>query len=63
MLFFLCIFYIGTSEQDRGGVVSAILETTKSQAKNLESLHEDHARQSASIQQKAHDTFYQKYMV
>ncbi|GKA84884.1 kinesin-like protein KIN-5C [Tanacetum coccineum] len=50
-----------TSEQDRE-VVSAILETTKSQAKNLESLHDDHARQSASIQQKAHDTFYQKYM-
>ncbi|KAI3678462.1 hypothetical protein L6452_37756 [Arctium lappa] len=51
----------GTSEQEREAV-SAILETTKSQAKTLESLQEDHARQSSSIEQKAHDTFQQKYM-
>ena len=53
---------LGTLEQEREAV-SAILETTKSQAKNLESLQEDHARQSSSIEQKAHDTFQQKYMV
>nr|KAJ0188521.1 hypothetical protein LSAT_V11C900463440 [Lactuca sativa] len=51
----------GTSEEERE-VVSSILETTKSQTKNLESLHKDHGTQSASIQQKSHDTFHQKYM-
>ncbi|KVH94541.1 Kinesin, motor domain-containing protein [Cynara cardunculus var. scolymus] len=51
----------GTSEQEREAV-SKILETTKSQAKSLKSLQEDHARQSSSIEQKAHDTFQQKYM-
>ncbi|CAI9301085.1 unnamed protein product [Lactuca saligna] len=51
----------GTSEEERE-VVSSILETTKSQTESLESLHKDHGTQSASIQQKSHDTFHQKYM-
>ncbi|KAI3749932.1 hypothetical protein L2E82_20553 [Cichorium intybus] len=50
-----------TSEQERQ-VVSSIMETTNSQIKNLESLHHDHGVQSASIEQKAHDTFHNKYM-
>ncbi|KAK1412771.1 hypothetical protein QVD17_34272 [Tagetes erecta] len=50
-----------TSEQEIK-VISAIQETTKSQLKNLESLHEGHARQSSLIEHKAHDTFQQKYM-
>ncbi|KAI7734063.1 hypothetical protein M8C21_014611 [Ambrosia artemisiifolia] len=50
-----------TSEQERK-VISAIQETTKSHIKNLESLREDHATQSSLIEQKAHDTFHNKYM-
>ncbi|XP_076907273.1 kinesin-like protein KIN-5C [Bidens hawaiensis] len=49
------------SEQERN-VISAIQETTKSHMKNIESLHEDHATQSSLIEQKAYDTFHQKYM-
>ncbi|KAJ0547533.1 putative plus-end-directed kinesin ATPase [Helianthus annuus] len=50
-----------TSEQERN-VISSIQETTKSHIKNLESLREDHATQSSVIEQKAHDTFHDKYM-
>ncbi|KAL8261835.1 hypothetical protein R6Q59_025884 [Mikania micrantha] len=50
-----------TSEQERK-VISLIHETTKSQFKNLESLHEDYASQSSLIEQKVHDTFHRKYM-
>ncbi|KAI7757926.1 hypothetical protein M8C21_007662 [Ambrosia artemisiifolia] len=49
-----------TSEQERK-VISAIQETTKSHVKSLESLREDHATQSSLIEQKAHDTFHNKY--
>ncbi|KAL4558321.1 hypothetical protein LXL04_036519 [Taraxacum kok-saghyz] len=51
----------GTSEQEVE-IVSSIQETTKSQTKNLESLHEDHGTQCGSIVQKANDSFHQKYM-
>ncbi|KAI3772458.1 hypothetical protein L6452_03644 [Arctium lappa] len=51
----------GTSQEEQEAVCG-ILETTKAQGVVLESLREDHSTQSAAIQQKASDTFQQKYM-
>lgn len=61
-MFDVWINSLGTSEQEKE-TISAILGTTKAQAKNLESLHVNHAKQSASIEQNARDTFHQNYMV
>ncbi|KAI3742366.1 hypothetical protein L1987_60046 [Smallanthus sonchifolius] len=51
----------GTSQEELEAV-SGILETTKAQAMILETLQNDHSTQSGAIEQKAHDTFQQKYM-
>ncbi|KAI7732548.1 hypothetical protein M8C21_024154 [Ambrosia artemisiifolia] len=51
----------GTSQEELEAI-SGILETTKAQAMNLETLQNDHSTQSGAIEQKAHDTFQQKYM-
>ncbi|KAM0021520.1 putative plus-end-directed kinesin ATPase [Helianthus debilis subsp. tardiflorus] len=51
----------GTSQEELEAV-SGILETTKAQAVILETLQSDHTTQSGAIEQKAHDTFQQKYM-
>ncbi|KAA8516740.1 hypothetical protein F0562_017062 [Nyssa sinensis] len=49
------------SEQERGSI-SGILASNKAHADTLEVLREDHSVQSASIEQKAVDTFQQRYM-
>ncbi|KAE9465600.1 hypothetical protein C3L33_02492, partial [Rhododendron williamsianum] len=49
------------SEQECGSV-SGILSAVKAHATTLEVLRENHSGQSASIEQKALDTFQQKYM-
>ncbi|KAI8562998.1 hypothetical protein RHMOL_Rhmol03G0079800 [Rhododendron molle] len=49
------------SEQECGSV-SGILSAVKAHATTLEVLRENHSSQSASIEQKALDTFQQKYM-
>ncbi|KAF7147454.1 hypothetical protein RHSIM_Rhsim03G0073800 [Rhododendron simsii] len=51
----------GVSEQECGSV-SGILSAVKAHATTLEVLRENHSGQSASIEQKALDTFQQKYM-
>ncbi|KAF5782237.1 putative transcription factor WD40-like family [Helianthus annuus] len=51
----------GISQKEQGAV-HGILETTKAQTVFLEFLQNDHSTQSDEIQQKAHDTFQQKYM-
>ncbi|KAK1408457.1 hypothetical protein QVD17_40247 [Tagetes erecta] len=51
----------GTSQKEREAV-HGILDTTKAQTIFLESLQKDHSTQSGAIQQKAQDTFQQKYM-
>ncbi|KAI7748783.1 hypothetical protein M8C21_013644 [Ambrosia artemisiifolia] len=51
----------GTCQKEQD-TVNGILETTKAQSVFLETLQKDHAAQSGAIQQKAHDTFQQKYM-
>ncbi|KAI3782428.1 hypothetical protein L2E82_12475 [Cichorium intybus] len=42
--------------------VSGVFETTKAQARILDKLRKDHSTQSGAIEQKARDTFHQKYM-
>ncbi|KAK9075819.1 hypothetical protein SSX86_004148 [Deinandra increscens subsp. villosa] len=51
----------GTSQKEQEAV-HGILDISKVQTMFLESLQKDHSTQSAAIQQKAHDTFQQKYM-
>lgn len=62
IMFLIWIFFTGTLQKEREAV-NGILETTKAQTMFLESLQKDHSTQSGAIQQKAHDTFQQKYMV
>ncbi|CAL5389225.1 unnamed protein product [Camellia sinensis] len=52
---------LGVSEQERGSI-SGILATVEAHANILEVLGVDHSVQSTSIEQKAVDTFQQKYM-
>lgn len=51
----------GTSQEEQEAV-RGILDTTKAQAMIIETLQEDHSTQSGAIEQKARDTFQQKYM-
>ncbi|KAI3514244.1 hypothetical protein L1887_12563 [Cichorium endivia] len=51
----------GTSQEEQAAV-SGVLETTKAQIMILEKLRKDHSTQSGAIEQKARDTFHQKYM-
>nr|GEW03252.1 kinesin-like protein KIN-5C [Tanacetum cinerariifolium] len=51
----------GTSLEEQDAV-RGILDTTKAQAMIIETLQEDHSTQSGAIEQKASDTFQQKYM-
>lgn len=62
LMFYACIIYIGTSREEVEAV-TGILETTKAQATILETLQNDHSTHSGVIEQKAHDTFQQKYLV
>ncbi|XP_024968128.1 kinesin-like protein KIN-5C [Cynara cardunculus var. scolymus] len=56
------IKHMEVTSQEEQEAVCGILETTKAQATVLESLRENHSTQSGAIQQKACDTFQQKYM-
>ncbi|KAL8191678.1 hypothetical protein R6Q57_028409 [Mikania cordata] len=56
------IKHIEVTSQEELEAVSGILETTKTQAMILDTLQNDHSTQSGAIEQKAHDTFQQKYM-
>ncbi|KAJ9695076.1 hypothetical protein PVL29_010530 [Vitis rotundifolia] len=49
------------SDQERG-CISEVLGTVKAHADTLKILHEDHSGQAASIEQKAFNTFQQRYM-
>nr|GMC88911.1 kinesin-like protein KIN-5C [Ipomoea batatas] len=51
----------GLSEQEKG-CISNILSTASAQSETLDELQKDHSMQSTSIQQKACETFQQKYM-
>ncbi|XP_073143439.1 kinesin-like protein KIN-5C [Henckelia pumila] len=51
----------GLSEQERT-YVSEILTTSEAHSKTLENLQRDHSQQSGCIEQRAVDTFTQKYM-
>ncbi|XP_019153437.1 PREDICTED: kinesin-like protein KIN-5C isoform X1 [Ipomoea nil] len=51
----------GLSEQEKG-CISNILSTASTQSQTLDELQKDHSMQSTSIQQKACETFQQKYM-
>lgn len=55
-------FFPGVSEQECSSI-SGILTAVKAHATTLEILRENHSGQSASMEQKALDTFQQKYMV
>lgn len=52
----------GVSDQERG-CISEVLGTVKAHADTLKILDEDHSGQAASIEQKALNTFQQRYMV
>lgn len=52
----------GVSRQEKGHI-SGILEKVKTHGKMLDTLREDHSGQAASIEQKAIETFQQRYMV
>lgn len=43
--------------------ISEVLGTVRAHADTLKILHEDHSGQAAFIEQKALDTFQQRYMV
>ncbi|XP_076926393.1 kinesin-like protein KIN-5C [Bidens hawaiensis] len=56
------IKHIEGMSQEEIEAVTGILETTKAQAMILETLQNDHSTLSGVIEQKAHDTFQQKYL-
>ena len=62
---FLCSFVglpTGVSDQEQR-CISEVMETVRAHTDTLKILHEDHSGQAASIEQKALDTFQQRYMV
>ncbi|KAL4571599.1 hypothetical protein LXL04_018362 [Taraxacum kok-saghyz] len=56
------IKHIEGTSQEENEAVHGVLETTKAQAMVVDNLQKDHSTQSGAIQQKARDTFHQKYM-
>lgn len=50
------------SDNERGSV-SKILDAVKAHANALETFREDHSGKSAAIEDRAHETFEQRYMV
>lgn len=52
----------GMSEQERGSITT-VLAAASAHSGTLEKLQNDHSVQAASIEQKAHETFNQQYMV
>lgn len=55
-------FFVGVSVQERKSI-SGILTTVKAHSSTIESLREDHSGEAASINEKAQETFQQRYMV
>lgn len=57
----IIMHFDGVSRQEKGHI-SGILEKVKTHGKMLDTLREDHSGQAASIEQKAIETFQQRYM-
>ena len=54
--------FTGVSDVERGSV-SKILDAVKAHANVLETFREDHSGKSAAIEDRAQETFEQRYMV
>lgn len=52
----------GVSEQEQGSIFG-IFEIVKAHTNSLQSFREDHSGQAVSIEEKARETFQQRYMV